>query len=92
MHWTWTRFEELGVQGLYEVLALRCRVFVLEQGAYLDPDGLDAHSWHLQGRDDAGVRCRPTCAPSIPASSTSSRRSAGSLPHPKCAALAWAAR
>jgi ElaA protein len=55
MHWTWTRFEELGVQGLYEVLALRCRVFILEQGAYLDPDGLDAHSWHLQGRDDAGM-------------------------------------
>jgi ElaA protein len=55
MHWTWTRFEELGVQGLYDILALRCRVFILEQGAYLDPDGLDVHSWHLQGRDDAGV-------------------------------------
>jgi ElaA protein len=55
MHWTWTRFEELGVQGLYEILALRCRVFILEQGPYLDPDGLDAHSWHLQGRDGAGV-------------------------------------
>jgi ElaA protein len=54
MHWTWTRFEELGVQGLYDILALRCRVFILEQGPYLDPDGLDAHSWHLQGRDDAG--------------------------------------
>jgi ElaA protein len=55
MHWTWTRFEELGVQGLYEILALRCRVFILEQGPYLDPDGLDAHSWHLQGREGAGV-------------------------------------
>ncbi|MGL6109195.1 MAG: GNAT family N-acetyltransferase [Rubrivivax sp.] len=55
MHWTWTRFAELGVQGLYEVLALRCRVFILEQGPYLDPDGVDAHSWHLQGRDEAGV-------------------------------------
>jgi ElaA protein len=55
MHWTWTRFEELGVQGLYDILALRCRVFILEQGPYLDPDGLDAHSWHLQGRDQAGV-------------------------------------
>jgi ElaA protein len=55
MHWTWTRFEHLGVQGLYDILALRCRVFILEQGAYLDPDGADSRSWHLQGRDDAGV-------------------------------------
>jgi len=55
MHWTWTRFDELGVRGLYDILALRCRVFILEQGPYLDPDGLDAHSWHLQGRDEAGV-------------------------------------
>ncbi len=55
MHWAWTRFEELGVQGLYDVLALRCRVFILEQGPYLDPDGVDARSWHLQGRDAQGV-------------------------------------
>ena len=55
MHWTWTRFEELGVQGLYQILALRCRVFILEQGPYLDPDGLDAHAWHLQGRDRTGT-------------------------------------
>jgi ElaA protein len=55
MHWSWTRFEHLGVQGLYDILALRCRVFILEQGPYLDPDGVDACSWHLQGRDDAGV-------------------------------------
>jgi ElaA protein len=53
--WTWTRFDDLGVQDLYDVLALRCRVFVLEQGPYLDPDGIDAHCWHLQGRDTAGV-------------------------------------
>lgn len=55
MDWTWTRFQDLGVQGLYEVLALRCRVFVLEQGPYLDPDGIDVSCWHLQGRDDAGT-------------------------------------
>ena len=55
MFWSWTRFEDLGVQALYDILALRCRVFVLEQGAFLDPDGADAHSWHLQGRDEAGV-------------------------------------
>ena len=55
MFWSWTRFEDLGVHALYDILALRCRVFVLEQGAFLDPDGADPHSWHLQGRDEAGV-------------------------------------
>ena len=45
------RFESLSVHGLYDILALRCRVFILEQGAYLDPDGADLHSWHLQGRE-----------------------------------------
>jgi ElaA protein len=52
--WTWCRFADLGVDNLYDALALRCRVFVLEQGPYLDPDGLDRQSWHLLGRDDAG--------------------------------------
>jgi len=55
VHWSWTRFEDLGVHGLYDILALRCRVFVLEQGAFQDPDGADVHSWHLQGRDADGV-------------------------------------
>lgn len=55
MKWHWSRFAELGVDNLYDALALRCRVFVLEQGAYLDPDGIDRDSWHLLGRDDAGV-------------------------------------
>lgn len=56
MNWTWQRFAELGVERLYDVLALRGRVFVVEQAcAYLDPDGIDRHSWHLLGHDDAGV-------------------------------------
>lgn len=55
MDWTWCRFQELGVDNLYDALALRCRVFVLEQGPYLDPDGLDRCAWHLLGRDAAGV-------------------------------------
>ncbi len=54
MQWQWCRFAELGVDNLYDALALRCRVFILEQGAYLDPDGVDRVSWHLLGRDDAG--------------------------------------
>jgi ElaA protein len=55
LRWAWSRFEDLGVQGLYDVLQLRCRVFVLEQGPYLDPDGLDRVSWHLLGRDASGT-------------------------------------
>jgi len=50
IRWSWVRFEDLGLQGLYDALQLRARVFILEQGPYLDPDGLDQHSWHLLGR------------------------------------------
>jgi ElaA protein len=55
MRWTWTRFEGLSLDDLYDALALRCRVFILEQGAYQDPDGLDRVAWHLLGRDEAGA-------------------------------------
>jgi ElaA protein len=55
LNWTCTRFQELGVDNLYDALALRCRVFVLEQGPYLDPDGIDRQAWHLLGRDAAGT-------------------------------------
>ncbi len=54
IHWQWSRFEELSLQGLYDILAVRQKVFILEQGPYLDADGLDQHAWHLQGRDDEG--------------------------------------
>ena len=54
MIWTWSRFADLGVDNLYDALALRCRVFVLEQGPYQDPDGIDRQAWHLLGRDNAG--------------------------------------
>ena len=53
--WSWQRFEDLGVDGVYDMLALRARVFVLEQGPYLDPDGVDRHAWHLLGRNAAGA-------------------------------------
>ena len=55
LNWAWLRFDELGVDNLYDALALRCRVFILEQGPYLDPDGLDRKSWHLLGRDTEGT-------------------------------------
>ena len=50
IQWWWQRFADLGVDNLYDALQLRCRVFVLEQGPYLDPDGVDRQSWHLLGR------------------------------------------
>ncbi len=54
LHWRWKRFESLSLDELYDALALRCRVFIMEQGAYLDPDGLDRHAWHLLGHDAGG--------------------------------------
>ena len=53
--WQWTRFEGLSRDDVYDMLALRSRIFVLEQNcAYLDPDGLDRQSWHLLGREAGG--------------------------------------
>lgn len=53
--WHWLRFEQLSLDDLYDALALRSRIFVVEQTCpYHDPDGLDRHAWHLLGRDAAG--------------------------------------
>lgn len=53
--WEFLRFADLGVDNLYDALALRARVFILEQGPYVDADGADRQSWHLLGRDQHGV-------------------------------------
>ena len=55
LHWHGARFDALGVHALHDALALRCRVFILEQGPYQDPDDADKHAWHLLGRDAAGT-------------------------------------
>ena len=55
LRWSWKRFEALSLDELYDALALRCRVFILEQGPYQDPDGLDRVSWHLLGYGEAGA-------------------------------------
>jgi ElaA protein len=48
-------FAELQVQQLYDALALRSEVFVVEQQCiFLDIDGIDPRGWHLLGHDDAG--------------------------------------
>ena len=54
--WVWRSFEELSADELYDILALRQTVFVVEQNcAYLDADGVDRRSRHLYTRDDAGL-------------------------------------
>lgn len=56
VQWHWCRFHALGVDDLYDALALRSAVFSVEQNcAYLDPDGVDRRSSHLLGRDAAAV-------------------------------------
>jgi ElaA protein len=56
LNWLWCRFRDLSAEDVYDMLALRSQVFVLEQKCvYLDPDGLDRHAWHLLGRDAGGT-------------------------------------
>ncbi len=55
MRWTCVPFAELNVDQLYDLLALRSEVFVVEQNCvFLDIDGLDRQTWHLLGHGDDG--------------------------------------
>lgn len=59
LHWQWSKFEELSNLELYEVMALRQRVFIVEQTCrYIDLDGKDQKCRHLLGWDslDPSVR------------------------------------
>ena len=54
-HWHLQRLEQLAPLDVYDLLALRQAVFVVEQNCvFLDADGVDPSSWHLLGRNDAG--------------------------------------
>ena len=56
MHWTCLSFDELSLQQLYAVLALRSEVFVVEQNCvFQDIDGLDPQTLHLLGERDGQV-------------------------------------
>ena len=57
--WRYEPFDALTVDELYRILALRQRVFVVEQTCvYLDADGWDRHADHLWIEDgDAAVAC-----------------------------------
>lgn len=54
--WSWAHFGELSPRDLYDILALRTSVFIVEQRcAYQDPDGIDPVAHHLWTRDADGV-------------------------------------
>ena len=51
------RFYELSVAELYEILQLRCNVFVVEQNCvYSDLDDYDQDAWHVYLRDEDGIQ------------------------------------
>lgn len=53
--WRLSRLPDLGPLDVYDLLALRSAVFVVEQTCvYLDADGVDLQAWHLLGRDASG--------------------------------------
>jgi ElaA protein len=61
--WRWKAFGDLTNFEVYDVLAARAAVFVIEQNClYGDIDGLDTQAWHLigygatEGAQDAAVR------------------------------------
>ena len=56
LRWQFERLENMRAHDAHDVLALRCAVFIVEQGCtFQDPDSADSHSWHLLGHDATGV-------------------------------------
>jgi len=48
LEWRWKRFDDLSTTEVYDMLAARSAVFVVEQNCvYGDIDGLDVDAWHL---------------------------------------------
>ena len=55
MNFTCKKFKELSLEELYDLMALRQEVFVVEQNCpYLDADGRDQKSHHVLGKNDDG--------------------------------------
>jgi ElaA protein len=49
-------FNKLTINELYEIMALRQAIFVVEQNCpFVDADGRDFDAWHLMGRNTEGV-------------------------------------
>lgn len=46
-------FEDLSLKQLYQIMAIRQKVFVVEQNCpYVDADGQDIYGWHLIGYNE----------------------------------------
>lgn len=61
IEWRWKAFDDLTNVEVYDMLAARAAVFVIEQNClYGDVDGLDTEAWHLLGY---GEQARDTRAP-----------------------------
>jgi ElaA protein len=59
LEWRWKRFDDLTTAEVYDMLAARSAVFVVEQNCvYGDIDGLDVNAWHLfaYGEGEGGKR------------------------------------
>jgi ElaA protein len=53
--WNWAHFDEIAARDLYDCIALRTAVFIVEQDCpYQDTDGIDQVSYHLWTRDSDG--------------------------------------
>lgn len=49
-------FDQLSLRQLYDLLALRIDVFIVEQNCpFHDADGKDFYAWHCLGYDDEGT-------------------------------------
>ena len=56
MDWFVKHWDELTRDELYDLLAVRTAVFVVEQRCpYQEADGLDRRSWHVFARDGGGT-------------------------------------
>jgi ElaA protein len=54
-HFSCVPFNDLSAGELYQIMALRQEVFVVEQNCpYLDADGKDVGAWHCMCRDEQG--------------------------------------
>lgn len=56
MNWKIKRFEELKLKEMYEILALRNEIFIVEQECpYQDCDGKDEKSYHLFAEENGEI-------------------------------------
>lgn len=63
LEWRWKSFADLTSVEVYEMLAARSAVFVVEQNCvYGDIDGLDMQAWHLSAYGSAADAARAPLA------------------------------